>query len=115
MGYAGFSAKKNSRAPVPFAGGGGTAEAARLNGRKRRSCGEDRSWGELSVASEFLQSIVARHALAEKLRLQTSAAAVGFRPPHRGLRKMSRASIALAAKSVVRKTSNASRGQGTMA
>ncbi len=59
-----FREKKIAR-PCPSAGGGGTGEAERRNGRKRRSRGEDRSWGKLSAASDFLQSIVARHAPAE--------------------------------------------------
>ena len=80
-GLRGIFREKNP-GPCPSAGGDGTGEAERRNGRKRRSRGEDRSWGELSAASGFLQSIVVRHALAEIVapdirRRSLSAAALG--------------------------------------
>ena len=101
--------RKKFAGPCPSAGGGGTGEAERRNGRKRRSRGEDRSWSELSAASGFLQSIVVRHALAEIVapniarRRLLSAASLGPAPG------FSIAPIAHAARGVVRKTSNASR------
>ena len=94
--------RKKILGPCPSAGGGGTGEAERRNGRKRRSRGEDRSWGELSAASGFLQSIVARHALAEivapdiRRRRSLSAASLGPAPGS------SIAPIAHAARGVVR-------------